>query len=198
MRKRATARFCVLKRGFHGPVKKNKRRAKSKVEPKELDRTRAKEQKVIQQVWSLAEPLCSAEGLELIQVEYQRESAGRVLRLYVDKPEGIKLDDCVGVSRQMSDILDVKLTDVGPYSLEVTSPGPERPLAKKEDFDKFKGSRAKIKTYRPINGRKNFTGVLLGVSRDEVSLQINEQITTIGFTDISKARLLNKVENGDI
>ena len=171
-------------------MKKNKRRRKSKVESRDLDRARAKEQKVIQQVWSLAEPLCSSEGLELIQVEYQRESAGRILRLYVDKPDGIKLEDCVGVSRQMSDILDVNLPDVGPYSLEVTSPGPERPLAKKEDFDKFKGNRAKLKTYQPINGRKNFTGVLLGITGDEVSLQIDEQIITIGFTDISKARLI--------
>ncbi|CAB1083543.1 hypothetical protein D1AOALGA4SA_11104 [Olavius algarvensis Delta 1 endosymbiont] len=171
-------------------MKKNKRRRKSKVESRDLDRARAKEQKVIQQVWSLAEPLCSSEGLELIQVEYQRESAGRILRLYVDKPDGIKLEDCVGVSRQMSDILDVNLADVGPYSLEVTSPGPERPLAKKEDFDRFKGNRAKLKTYLPINGRKNFTGVLLGITGDEVSLQIDEQIITIGFTDISKARLI--------
>lgn len=171
-------------------MKKNKRRRKSKVESRDLDRARAKEQKVIQQVWSLAEPLCGSEGLELIQVEYQRESAGRILRLYVDKPDGIKLEDCVGVSRQMSDILDVNLADVGPYSLEVTSPGPERPLAKKEDFDKFKGNRAKLKTYQPMNGRKNFTGVLLGITGDEVSLQIDEQIITIGFTDISKARLI--------
>jgi len=170
-------------------VKKNKRRRKNKTESKNLDRSRANEQKVIQQVWSLAEPLCSSEGLELIQVEYQRESAGRILRLYVDKPDGIKLDDCIGVSRQMSDILDVNLADVGPYSLEVTSPGPERPLAKREDFDKFKGNRAKLKTYRPINGRKNYTGVLLGITGDEVSLQIDEQIITIGFKDISKARL---------
>jgi len=170
-------------------LKKNKRRRKSKIESRDLDRSRANEQKVIRQVWSLAEPLCSSEGLELIQVEYQRESAGRILRLYVDKPDGIKLDDCVGVSRQMSDILDVNLADVGPYSLEVTSPGPERPLAKREDFNKFKGNRAKLKTNRPINGRKNYTGVLLGITGDEVSLQIDKQIFTIGFKDISKARL---------
>jgi ribosome maturation factor RimP len=145
---------------------------------------------VIDRVWSLAQPLCEAEGLELIQVEYQRESAGRVLRLYVDKPGGIRLDDCVGVSRQISDIMDVNLEDVGPYSLEVTSPGPERPLAKKQDFDRFKGSRAKIKTYRPLNGQKNFTGVLLGISGDAVSLQIGEQVVTIAHADISKARLI--------
>ena len=190
MRKRATARFCVLKRKFRGTVKKKKRHSKRKVESGDLRQRAANEQKVIRQVWSLAEPLCESEGLELIQVEYQRESAGRILRLYVDKPGGINLDDCVGVSRQMNDILDVHLENVGPYSLEVTSPGPERPLAKKEDFAKYKDSRAKIKTYQPLNGRKNFTGVLLGITGDQVSLQIDEQIITIAHKDISKARLI--------
>ena len=112
------------------------------------------------------------------------------MRLFVDKPGGIKLDDCVGVSRQMNDILDVNLENVGPYSLEVTSPGPERPLVKKEDFAKYKGSRAKIKTYQPLNGRKNFAGVLLGITDDRVSLEIDGQIITIAHTDISKARLI--------
>ena len=99
-------------------MKKNKRHSKRKVATKDLHQGRAKEQKVIDQIWPLAEQLCDSEGLELIQVEYQRESAGRILRLYVDKPDGIKLDDCVGVSRQLSDILDVNLEDVGPYSLD--------------------------------------------------------------------------------
>ena len=150
---------------------------------------RTNEQKIIEQVWSLAEPLCECEGLELIQVEYQRESTGRILRLYVDKPDGIKLDDCIVVSRQMEDILDVHLEDVGPYSLEVTSPGPERPLARKQDFAKFKGNRVKIKTDQPLNGRKNFKGVLLGISGDEVSLQMEDQIITFEYADILKARL---------
>ncbi len=171
-------------------MKKNKRHSKREVESGDLRRGRANEQKVIKQIWPLAEPLCQSEGLELVQVEYQRESAGRILRLYVDKPGGIKLDDCVGVSRQMSDILDVNLADVGPYSLEVTSPGSERPLAKKEDFDKFKGNRAKIKTFQPLNRQKNFTGVLLGISGDKVNLQIDEQIITITYTNISKAHLI--------
>jgi ribosome maturation factor RimP len=179
-----------LKRGFRGTVKKDKHHSKREVESRDLRRGRANEQKVVKQIWSLAEPLCQSEGLELVQVEYQRESAGRILRLYVDKPGGIKLDDCVGVSRQMSDILDVNLADVGPYSLEVTSPGSERPLAKKEDFDKFKGNRAKIKTFQPLNRQKNFTGILLGISGDKVNLQIDEQIITITYTNISKAHLI--------
>ena len=170
-------------------MKKNKRHSKRKDESRDLRQERANEQKVIKQTWSLAEPLCESEGLELIQVEYQRESAGRILRLYVDKPDGIKIDDCIGVSRQLGDILDVNLENAGPYRLEVTSPGPERPLVKKEDFDKFKGNRAKIKTYQPLNGRKNFTGVILGITGDVLNFQIDEKIITIAVTDISKARL---------
>ena len=190
MRKRATARFCVFKGGgFCDTVKKSKRHKKRETAPQGPRRGKANDQKIVKQVWALAAPLCESEGLELIQVEYQRESHGRILRLYVDKPDGINLDDCIVVSRQMGDILDVHLEDVGPYSLEVTSPGPERPLAKKQDFAKFKGNRVKIKTDQPLNGRKNFKGVLLGISGDEVSLQIEDKIITIEYADILKARL---------
>jgi ribosome maturation factor RimP len=111
------------------------------------------------------------------------------MRLYVDKPDGVIIDDCIAVSRQMGDLLDVHLEEVGPYSLEVTSPGPERPLARKQDFAKFKGNRVKIKTYQPLDGRKNFKGVLLGISGDEVSLQMEGQNIAIAFADISKAHL---------
>lgn len=147
------------------------------------------EQKVAGLVRSLAEPLCASEGLELVHVEFQREANGRILRLYIDKPEGINLDDCAGVSRQMGDILDVNLEEIGPYSLEVTSPGPERPLAKYEDFERFKGSRVKLKTSRPFNGQKNFTGILRGISGEQVTLQIGQEDIVIPYQDISKARL---------
>jgi ribosome maturation factor RimP len=154
------------------------------------DKKRLKEQEVIRQVWTLAEPVCISEGLELIQVEYQRESTGRILRLFVDKSGGVKLDDCVVVSRQLNDILDVHLEAVGPYNLEVTSPGPERPLARKYDFDKFKGHRSKIKTIQPLDGRRNFTGMLLGISADVVSLEVDGQVVAIDYANISKARLI--------
>jgi len=147
------------------------------------------EQKVAGLVRSLAEPLCASEGLELVHVEYQREPNGRILRLYIDKPDGINMDDCVGVSRQMGDILDVNLEDIGPYSLEVTSPGPQRPLAKHEDFEKFKGNRIKIKLSRPLDGQRNFTGVLTGISGEQVNLQLGEEAIVIPYQDISKARL---------
>ena len=171
-------------------MKKKNQPENSESGAKEIRRPAVNEKKVIQQVWTLGETLCESEGLELIQVEYQRESAGRILRLYIDKPGGVNLDDCVGISRQMGDILDVHLQEAGPYNLEVTSPGTERPLAKKHDFDKFKGRRVKVKTHQSINGRKNFTGVLLGISHDRVNMQIGEQMVDLAYEDISKARLV--------
>jgi len=147
------------------------------------------EQKIVDQVGALAKPVCESEGMELIHVEFQRESGGRILRLYIDKPDGVRLNDCVVISRQMGDIIDVNLDDIGPFNLEVTSPGSSRPLASKEDFEKFKGNRVKIKTNRSIDGQKNFKGILLGISDGQVNLQLGEQLVAIPHQDILRARL---------
>ena len=139
---------------------------------------------------ALAEPLCGSEGLELVHIEYQRESGGWTLRLYIDKAGGVTLNDCVNISRQMNDLLDVHLEEIGPYNLEVTSPGTDRPLAKKHDFERFKGNLARIRTIRALNGQKNFTGVLGGISAEQVKLLIGEETVRIPLEDISKARLV--------
>lgn len=150
----------------------------------------------IDEIRDLAEPLCESEGYELVHVEFQAEPGGRILRLYIDKPGGVTLDDCVTVSRQLSDLLDVALEDMGPYSLEVSSPGPERPLGKIEDFSRFQGNRAKIRTVRPIEGQKNFTGVLSGVDRDTVNLTTAEKTVAIPYDLIQKARLADRGDFG--
>ena len=185
MRKRAIARFCILR----GALESKKKYKKKEARPRNRNSKRISEKRVPDLVRSWAEPLCESEGLELVHVEFQRESGGRILRLYIDKPDGIRLDDCINVSRQMNDLLDVNIENLGPYSLEVTSPGPERPLSKQKDFDKFKGNRVKIKTNRPLNGQKNFTGILMGISGEQVKLQIDEDAIVIPYQDISKARL---------
>jgi ribosome maturation factor RimP len=140
---------------------------------------------------ALAEPLCRAEGLELVYTEYRRESSGRVLRLYIDKSGGISLDDCTRISRQLSDILDVNLETPGPYSLEVSSPGTDRPLGKPEDFERFKGQTARIRTMQPINGRKNFKGLLKGITAKGVWLACDHGEAVIPLERISIARLVN-------
>ena len=149
------------------------------------------EQKILVRAKELLTPMCEAEGVELVHVEYQREARGRILRLYIDRPGGVTLDDCVGISRQSGDLLDVYLDDIGPYRLEVSSPGPNRPLGKKIDYEKFKGNRVKIVTAQPINEQKNFTGILLGISEGTVELSIDDRTVTIPYNEILRARLNN-------
>jgi len=169
-----------------------KKKLREKKMQKRIQRVSAKnEQSIIAEATRLAEPLCESEGLELVHIEYQRESVGWIMRLYIDKPGGVTLDDCVNMNYQMNDLLDVHLDDIGPYNLEVTSPGPDRPLAKIQDFEKFKGNLAKIKTVRPIDGQKNFTGVLMGISGEQLELMVDDKTVNISLKDISKARLVN-------
>ena len=150
------------------------------------------EQEIVVRVWDVAQPLCDSQGLELVHIEYQREPAGRILRIYIDKHNGITLKDCVHFSRQLGDLLDVYLESANAYNLEVSSPGTDRPLGRIEDFERFKGSMARIKTVRHLNGQKNFKGILLGVSKENIKLRaIDNKIVEIAFGDIATARLVN-------
>ena len=171
--------------------------ASAKADMKNIDTARAglpqkggKEAQIIREVVRLTEPFCLAEGYELVLVEFQAEARGKILRLYLDKAGGFGLEDCVYVSRQLSDLFDVALEDVGPYQLEVSSPGIDRPLGKESDFNRFKGEKAKIKTRRPVAGRKNFTGVLLGIKDGVVHMSIDEDSVAIPYNQIQKARLV--------
>ena len=111
-------------------------------------------------VWRLVEPICEAEGIELVFVELQRERNGRVLRLYLDKPTGVTLDDCARVSRQVDAILDVYCDARDAYTLEVSSAGLDRPLGRQSDYERFKGRIVKVRARTPVDGRRNFKGVL--------------------------------------
>lgn len=146
---------------------------------------------VIGRVWQLAEPLCIGEGMELVHVAYRREPGGRILRIYIDKPGGVTLDDCVNISRQLSDILDVGLDVEQSYRMEVSSPGQKRPLSKRSDFDRFAGCRAKVRTAQAIEGQKNFTGNIEGTSGSSIRLITDTQPVTIMFADIVNAHLIH-------
>ena len=146
---------------------------------------------VLAVVWELAEPICNVDGMELIHIEYQREVGGRILRLYVDKPGGITLGDCSLISSQLGDILDLKLETEDAYTLEVSSPGIDRPVSKLSDFEKFKGQLAKIKIIQPINGQKKFKGILSGIIASSVQLKTEQDTVSIPYQDIIKARLVN-------
>ncbi len=149
--------------------------------------------RMIARTKDLLEPLCETEGMELVHLECRREAGGRIFRLYIDKPGGVTLDDCIHISRQSSDMLDVYLEDTGPYNLEVSSPGQNRPLGKKRDFDRFKGSRVNIRTTPSVDGKKKINGVLLGISEDVVNVSIDDQIVAIPYHEIVTARLANNI-----
>jgi ribosome maturation factor RimP len=165
---------------------KDKNRKQSNWSPDNIKR-------MIAQTRDLLDPMCEAEGLELVHLECQREAGGRILRLYIDKPGGVTLDDCIHISRQSSDMLDVYLEDTGPFNLEVSSPGQNRPLGKKRDFDRFKGNRVNIRTDPPVGGQKNINGILLGISEDVVKISIDDQIVAVPYHEIVTARLADNI-----
>ncbi|MDM8536134.1 ribosome maturation factor RimP [Desulfobacterales bacterium HSG17] len=154
-----------------------------------------KEKELLGIVADLAEPLCETEGLELVHIEFQREAQGRILRLYIDKPGGVKLDDCVCISRQLSDLLDVSIEQDIAYSLEVSSPGLDRPLGKESDYEMFKGRIVMIKTSQPVEGKNKYQGTLLGISDRVVSILVNDKTVLIPHDLINRARLVNN--NGE-
>ncbi len=156
------------------------------------------EDSVTMKIWQLVPPVCEAEGLELIQVEFRSESGGKVLRLYLDSPGGVKLDDCARISRQVDDLLAVYLEEERDYTLEVSSAGLERPLARRQDFRRFTGYPVRVRMQEPIAGRKNFKGKLLGFSEESVRLQVEEKEVFLPFQGIKKAQLVanNNGANG--
>jgi ribosome maturation factor RimP len=108
----------------------------------------------------LAEPLVVSEGMELIHVECLKMKSRWVIRLYMDREGGVTIEDCTEVSNQLGDLLDVHDIPPGPYTLEVSSPGLDRPLSRDVDFIKFRGSRVVVKAKEKIDGIQNFTGIL--------------------------------------
>jgi len=150
---------------------------------------------VVARVTELVEPLAASLGLELAEVEYRQEGRQMVLRLYIDKDGGVALDDCSAVSRELTEILDVEDFIQGHYSLEVSSPGLNRPLKKPSDFERYTGRLVKIRTFEPLaddagNMRKTFLGELLGLSDSIVRLKLNEgQTASIPLGKVAKANL---------
>lgn len=137
----------------------------------------------------LAAPLCEAEGLELVHVVCLTESGRRILRVYIDKPGGVSLDDCTQVSRQLGDLLDVALENSSRYILEVSSPGLNRPLVKQQDFERFAGKRAHVRLQEPMNGQRNFKGILKGWESGNILMQMETGEVALPFDRVAAAKL---------
>ena len=119
------------------------------------------------QLWDLLNPVVESHGMELIFLECLRMPSRWVVRIFLDKEEGITLSDCSLISPLAGDIMDVHEIPPGPYTLEVSSPGLDRPLFRDRDFLKYKGAAIKVKTSMKIEGMKNFKGELLDYTEEE-------------------------------
>lgn len=141
------------------------------------------------------EPHLGEIGKELVLVEYRREQGGWILRLYVDNlgESGILLDELAEISRMIGPILDVEEVIAGPYRLEVSSPGLDRPLGKIEDCERFAGRRAVVTTEEKLNGRRKFSGTIEGREGDVLLLKENNAVYRIPWNMVRKARLNYKM-----
>src|SRR5688572_4721429 len=145
---------------------------------------------LIEQIEQLADPVLQEHGAELVMTEFVHEHGSWVLRFFLDKPQGITLDDCATISEHLGRILDASNTIPQSYSLEVSSPGVYRPLRKEKDFERFKGERADIHLYAPINGRRNFKGTIEDVREGAVQIKdVTQQIFSLPLSGIAKAKL---------
>lgn len=132
-------------------------------------------------------------GYEALGVEHAGAGGGQaVLRVYIDHANGITLDDCESVSRQLSAVLDVADPISGHYDLEVSSPGLDRPLFTPAQIERHRGSRARVRLDRKLNGRRNFEGEIRGLSADGelLELQLGEGLVVLPVTQIESARLV--------
>lgn len=144
---------------------------------------------LIPSLWSMIEPVLEPEGIELVDIEFKLEGGRWVLRLYIDTPQGVTLDDCELVSRQIGALLDIKDPIEHRYVLEVSSPGINRVLRKEEDFRLFAGSPVRIRTRRKLAGRRNFQGILKGTEDSAIILEVEGARVEIDPKNVEKANL---------
>lgn len=140
-------------------------------------------------IWKLAAPLAEAQGMEIVDIELRREGSrgGRVLRLYLDKTGGPNMDDLSRVSRELSALLDVHDVVRGAYTLEVSSPGINRPLKLPEHYRRYTGKRVRVRTRELVHGRRSFLGPLLDVTDEKIVVNQDGKALEIPFTVIEKA-----------
>lgn len=138
----------------------------------------------------LFEPVVTAMGYELVGVERVGASPAALIRLYIDSETGITLDDCEQVSKQISALLDVEDPIPGSYTLEVSSPGLDRPLFTPEHYQRFTGSTVKMSLIQPFAGRRRLTGKLLGIQDGSVIILVDSDEYRIPFDQVKKTRLI--------
>jgi ribosome maturation factor RimP len=149
-----------------------------------------KTQSIAQQVGSLVEPILEEMGYELVDVEYVSSYGRWILRLFVDKEGGVTIGDCAHISEELGDLIDVKEFVRHEYNLEVSSPGLDRPLRKEKDLSRALGKKVKVRMAIPLEGRRNFTGVLLRYGEGVLHLEVDGQEVALSWPDVAKANLI--------
>jgi len=144
---------------------------------------------VVKLVEQIALPIVQEADLELVDVEFLKEGGRWYLRIFIDKPEGISHEDCRFVSERIDRLLDEKVPISHSYTLEVSSPGIDRPIKKVEDYTRFRGRNIVIATFAPINGRKKFSGRLAGTRMGDVVIDMDGAELFIPLEQIASARL---------
>lgn len=149
--------------------------------------------RIVSAVEAFARPVLDEMGLELVEVQFRRES-GWILQLFIDQEGGVNVDDCAAVSRQVSAYLEVEEVIQHAFTLEVSSPGLERPLKRIEDFVRFSGRKARVKVKEPIDGQRVFFGKLAAVDEDNKNITLALDDTdgehmSIDLDAVARARL---------
>ena len=151
---------------------------------------RLDKKEIPQKVEELATPIIEGYGFELVEVEWKPQGGSWNLCLYIDKPGGITIDDCEQISYEVSDLLDRTDFIHHSYNLEVSSPGVERPLKNRRDYERYQGEYIQVSTYQKIKGQKKFYGTLKDFSDENLSLETEEgKILELPFSQIAKVKL---------
>jgi ribosome maturation factor RimP len=148
----------------------------------------------LEKITQMAQRVAASEGLTLVDVELKGGRGSRLLRLYIDKPEGISHADCARVSEQLSAMLDVEDPFPGSYTLEISSPGLDRKLVKASDFAHFVGRKARVVVREPVDDQKVLEGRLAGLEEGRVRLDLGEAgLKELDLSNIQKARLVVEI-----
>ena len=139
---------------------------------------------------AIIEPAVIASGYDYVGSETVGDSGGQILRVYVDSSEGVTIDACAEMSRQISAVLDVEDLFKRPYRLEVSSPGLDRPLFKLQHFIEVEGKCIQCRLHQPLNGRRNFKGVLTAVNSEMLHMLVDGNAVEIDYKDVDKANLV--------
>jgi len=148
--------------------------------------------KLEQDLTEMLEPAVAACGFELLGLEFVQAGRHSTLRVYIDHENGINVDDCAEVSRQVSAILDVEDPITNEYSLEVSSPGVDRPLFKQAHYEAAVGEEVRLRTKLPQEGRRNFKGDLVAVNGDMITLKVDAQDFILMLSNIERANIIAK------